>query len=75
MEKTELLNLLAKQDKPYTLEEWIKKLNLQSVQEIEAFNKLVLSLENDYEIMYTKKQKLILMDKSDWVKGKLTIHP
>ena len=75
MEKTELLNLLAKQDKPYTLEEWIKKLNLQSVQEIEAFNKLVLSLENDYEIMYTKKQKLILMDKSDWVKGKLTILP
>ena len=61
MEKTELLNLLAKQDKPYTVEEWIKKLNLQSVQEIEAFNKLVLSLENDYEIMYTKKQKLILM--------------
>ena len=75
MEKTELLRLLATQDKPYTVEEWIKKLNLQSVQEIEAFNKLVLSLENDYEIMYTKKQKLILMDKSDWVKGKLTIHP
>lgn len=75
MEKTELLHLLAKQDKPYTVEEWIKKLNLQSVKEIEAFNKLVLSLENDYEIMYTKKQKLILMDKSDWVKGKLTIHP
>ena len=75
MEKTELLRLLATQDKPNTVEEWIKKLNLQSIQEIEAFNKLVLSLENDYEIMYTKKQKLILMDKSDWIKGKLTIHP
>lgn len=75
MEKTELLNLLAQQDKPYTLEEWTKKLNLQSVKEIEAFNKLVLSLENDYEIMYTKKQKIILMDKSDWAKGKLSIHP
>ena len=37
MEKSKLLDLLATQDKPYTVEEWMNKLNLKSTHEIEDF--------------------------------------
>ena len=46
MEKTKLLDLLATQDKPYTVEEWMNKLNLQSSQEIEDFLRVVRECEN-----------------------------
>jgi len=75
MEKTKLLDLLATQDKPYTVEEWMNKLNLQSTQEIEDFMRVVRECESEYEITYTKKNKLILVDQSEFVRGILSINP
>ncbi len=75
MEKTKLLDLLATQDKPYTVEEWMNKLNLQSTQEIEDFMRVVRECENEYEITYTKKNKLVLVDQSEFVRGTLSINP
>lgn len=75
MEKTKLLDLLATQDKPYTVEEWMNKLNLHSTQEIEDFNRAVLQSEQEFELTYTKKNKLILVDQSEFVKGILSINP
>ncbi|HET6786213.1 MAG TPA: hypothetical protein VFH18_09335, partial [Erysipelotrichaceae bacterium] len=75
MEKSKLLDLLATQDKPYTVEEWMNKLNLQSTQEIEDFNRVVLQLEKEFELTYTKKNKLVLVDQSEFVKGILSINP
>ncbi len=75
MEKTKLLDLLATQDKPYTVEEWMNKLNLQTTHEIEDFNRVVLQLEKEFELTYTKKNKLVLVDQSEFVKGILSINP
>lgn len=75
MEKTKLLDLLATQDKPYTVEEWMNKLNLQSTQEIEDFMRVVRECESEFEITYTKKNKLILVDQSEFVRGILSINP
>lgn len=75
MEKTKLLDLLATQDKPYTVEEWMNKLNLQSSQEIEDFMRVIRECENEYEITYTKKNKLVLVDQSEFVRGTLSINP
>ena len=75
MEKTKLLDLLATQDKPYTVEEWMNKLNLQSTQEIEDFMRVVRECESEYEITYTKKNKLVLVDQSEFVRGILSINP
>lgn len=75
MEKTKLLDLLATQDKPYTVEEWMNKLNLQSSQEIEDFMRVVHECENEYELTYTKKNKLVLVDQSEFVRGILSINP
>ena len=75
MEKTKLLDLLATQDKPYTVEEWMNKLNLQSSQEIEDFMRVIRECENEYEITYTKKNKLVLVDQSEFVRGTLIINP
>lgn len=75
MEKMKLLDLLATQDKPYTVEEWMNKLNLQSTQEIEDFMRVVRECESEFEITYTKKNKLILVDQSEFVRGILSINP
>ena len=75
MEKTKLLDLLTTQDKPYTVEEWMNKLNLQSTQEIEDFMRVVRECESEYEITYTKKNKLVLVDQSEFVRGILSINP
>jgi ribonuclease R len=75
MEKTKLLDLLATQDKPYTVEEWMNKLNLQSTQEIEDFMRVVRECESEFEITYTKKNKLVLVDQSEFVRGILSINP
>ena len=75
MEKTKLLDLLATQDKPYTVEEWMNKLNIQSTQEIEDFMRVVRECESEYEITYTKKNKLVLVDQSEFVRGILSINP
>ena len=75
MEKMKLLDLLATQDKPYTVEEWMNKLNLQSTQEIEDFMRVVRECESEFEITYTKKNKLILVDQSEFVRGTLSINP
>ena len=75
MEKTKLLDLLATQDKPYTVEEWMNKLNLQSTQDIEDFMRVVRECESEYEITYTKKNKLVLVDQSEFVRGTLSINP
>jgi len=75
MEKSKLLDLLATQDKPYTVEEWMNKLNFQSTHEIEGFMRLVRECENEYEITYTKKNKLMLVDQSEFARGTLSINP
>ncbi|MHB8096624.1 MAG: hypothetical protein ACYDEI_03120, partial [Erysipelotrichaceae bacterium] len=75
MEKTKLLDLLTTQDKPNTVEEWMNKLNLQSTQEIEDFMRVVRECESDFEITYTKKNKLVLVDQSEFVRGILSINP
>jgi len=75
MEKTKLLDLLATQDKPYTVEEWMNKLNIQSTQEIEDFMRVVRECESEFEITYTKKNKLVLVDQSEFVRGTLSINP
>ncbi len=75
MEKSKLLDLLATQDKPYTVEEWMNKLNLHSAQDIEDFQRAVIQAEKEFELTYTKKSKLILVDQSEFVKGILSINP
>lgn len=75
MEKSKLLDLLTTQDKPYTVEEWTNKLNLHTPQEIEDFMRVVIECENEYEITYTKKNKLVLVDQSEFVRGTLSINP
>lgn len=75
MNQINFLEKLNTTPKPFTAEEWIRELKLDSVQEMEDFFALVRKMEDEGLIVITKKQKIQLLDDSDFFRGKLSIHP
>lgn len=74
MNKETLLNLIQNHNKLRTTEEWAVYLNLKDA-ELESFFSMVRDLENNYELITTKKGKLQLPSESDFIEGILSINP
>jgi len=72
---SEFLDLIRKQNKPYTAQEWASQLNLQYSSDFHAFLMMIHQLEEEALITYTNKQKIVLIEDADFIKGILSVNP
>jgi ribonuclease R len=71
----EFLALIQKQTKPYTAQEWASQLNLQYSSELHGFLLMIHKMEEEAIITYTNKQKIVLIEDADFIKGILSVNP
>ncbi len=71
----EFLELIHNQTKPYTAQEWANKLNLQYSSHMHDFLMMIDQMEEDAVITFTNKQKIVLIEDADFIKGILSVNP
>jgi len=71
----EFLELIHNQTKPYTAQEWANKLNLQYSSNMHDFLMMIHQMEEDAVITFTNKQKIVLIEDADFIKGILSVNP
>ena len=69
------LALIQKQNKPYTAQEWASQLNLEYSAEFHDFIMLIHHMEEEAIITYTNKQKIVLIEDADFIRGILSVNP
>ncbi len=73
--QSEFLELIKTQNKPYTAQEWASKLNLQYSSDMHAFLMMIHRMEDEAIITYTNKQKIVLIEDADFLRGILSVNP
>jgi len=75
MKKETFLEKLQQSPKFYTIQEWLFNLGLTSLKETEDFLSLIRHMEDEGLIVTSKKGKLQSVDTSNFIEGRLSIHP
>jgi ribonuclease R len=73
--QNEFLELIQNQNKPYTAQEWANKLNLQFSNDMHGFLMMIHQMEDEAIITFTNKQKIVLIEDADFIKGILSVNP
>jgi len=73
--QNEFLEYIQQQTKPYTAQEWANKLNLQFSNDMHAFLMMIHTMEEEAIITFTNKQKIVLIEDADFIRGILSVNP